>query len=234
LQIAAHEAVIPLGELYRFCALAREKVMVGEHAVARIIARPFHGENGRYARTPDRKDFSLPPPDGTLLDRLADAMIPVFAVGKIGELFAGRGITESLKTRSNREGIEATLSLMKRPADGLVFVNLVDFDTAYGHRLDPAGFARALEEFDEAVDELIGRTRHDDMLVITADHGNDPTVRSTDHSREHVPLLVCWPRGRRGVDLGVRATFADLGATLADVFRVRPTPAGESFLHAIR
>jgi phosphopentomutase len=168
------------------------------------------------------------------LDRLAGAGIPVFAVGKIGELFAGRGITESLKTCSNREGIEATLSFMKRPGDGLVFVNLVDFDTAYGHRLDPVGFARALEEFDEAAAELIGRTRGDDMLVITADHGNDPTVPSTDHSREHVPLLIYWPRGRRGVDLGVRPTFADLGATLADVFRVRPTPAGESFLHAIR
>lgn len=232
-QIAAHEEVIPIPELYRFCELARD-LLRGPHAVGRVIARPFVGSSGAYERTPRRRDFSLLPPGPTLLDRLQEASVPVFGVGKVGELFAGRGFTDVVKTTSNAHGIEVTLDLQRQVTDGLVFTNLVDFDTRFGHRNDPAGFAGALAEFDAALDELVGRTRGDDLLVITADHGNDPTTPSTDHSREHVPLLVVWPRGRSSVDLGVRGSFADLGATLAEIFHVRRPPAGTSFLRAIR
>jgi len=232
-QIAAHEEVVPVDELYRFCEIARD-LLAGPHAVGRVIARPFVGSSGAYERTPRRRDVSLEPPGPTVLDRLAAASIPVFGVGKVGELFAGRGFTDVVKTTSNRHGIEVTLELQRQVPGGLVFTNLVDFDTRYGHRNDPAGFARALAEFDVALEELVGRTRGDDLLVLTADHGNDPTTPSTDHSREHVPLLVRWPRGRTGVDLGVRGSFADLGATLADVFHVRRPPAGTSFLRSIR
>jgi phosphopentomutase len=232
-QIAAHEDVIALDELYRICETARG-LLVGEHGVGRVIARPFTGTSGGYARTSNRRDFSLAPPRPTLLDRLAVGGVPVFGVGKVGELFAGRGFVDVVKTASNAEGIETTLSMMRTLDDGLIFVNLIDFDTLYGHRNDPEGFARALEAFDEAVPDLVGHTRGDDMLVVTADHGNDPTTASTDHSREYVPLIVVWPRGRQGVDLGVRESFADLGATLADVFHVRPPRGGTSFIGAIR
>ncbi len=232
-QIAAHEDVVPLDELYRCCEIARE-LLHGPHAVGRVIARPFVGSPGSFERTPNRRDFSLPPPPGTLLDRLEEHATPVFGVGKVGELFAHRGFTDVTKTRSNAHGIETTLTLMRDVRDGLVFVNLVDFDTRFGHRNDPEGFAGSLMEFDAALDEIVGRTEGDDLLAITADHGNDPTTPSTDHSREYVPLLVYWPRGRAGADLGVRATFADLGATLADYFHVRRPPSGTSFLRAIR
>jgi phosphopentomutase len=232
-QIAAHEEVVPVEELYRQCQVARE-VLTEPHAVGRVIARPFLGSTGRYARTPRRRDFSLLPPGPTVLDRLQEGSVPVFGVGKVGELFAGRGFTEVMKTTSNAHGIAATLDLQRQVSEGLVFTNLVDFDTEFGHRNDPVGFAGALREFDAALEEMVGRTTGDDVLVITADHGNDPTTPSTDHSREHVPLLVYWPRGRAGVDLGVRATFADLGATLADLFDVRRPPAGTSFIRAIR
>jgi phosphopentomutase len=232
-QIAAHEEVVPLAELYRICEAARA-MLIPPHGVGRVIARPFVGRTGEYRRTAGRRDFSLEPPGPTLLDRLTESSVPVFGVGKVGELFAHRGFVDVVKTTSNDHGIHTTIRLMKDLREGLIFVNLVDFDTAYGHRNDPAGFAAALERFDEALEEIVGRTEGDDLLAVTADHGNDPTTPSTDHSREHVPLLVRWPRGRAGVDLGVRESFADLGATLADYFHVRRPPAGTSFLGEIR
>ncbi len=232
-QLAAHEAVVSLETLYAYCRIARE-MLTGEHGVARVIARPFTGGSGEYRRTVNRRDFSLPPTGETVLDRLVDAAIPVLGIGKIGELFAGRGITEIVKTGSNREGIDTTLRFMKEVPEGLIFTNLIDTDMLYGHRNDSEGFAGALAEFDDALDEMAGRTVGSDLLILTSDHGNDPTTPSTDHSREHVPLLVYWPRGRRGVNLGIRSTFADVAATLADYFDVRPTSSGRSFLRAIR
>ena len=232
-QIAAHEDVIPRVELYRYCELARS-VLGDEHAVGRVIARPFVGRDGEFERTAGRRDFSLEPPADTVLDRLTERGVPVFGVGKVGELFAGRGFVEVTKTASNEEGVATILSYMRDRASGLVFANLVDFDTLFGHRNDPAGFARALETFDAALEEIVGRVRGDDMLVLTADHGNDPTTPSTDHSREYVPLLVYWPRGCRPGSLGVRSSFADLGATLADVFHCPRPRDGRSFIRDIR
>lgn len=232
-QIAAHESVVDVAELYRFCRIARD-MLTGEHAVGRVIARPFVGEAGDYRRTANRRDFSVPPHAPTLLDRLLEASLPVFGVGKVGDLFAHRGFTDVTKTASNDEGVEATLALMRQLRDGLIFVNLLDFDTAYGHRNDPEGFANALVAFDAALEEIVGRCEGDDMLLITADHGNDPTTPGTDHSREYVPLLCLWPRGRRAVDLGTRRTFADVAATLADAFHLSARMPGRSFLPEIR
>ena len=232
-QIAAHEQTVPLAELYRACDVARG-LLTGEHAVGRVIARPFLGEPGRYRRTPNRRDFSLPPPSDTLLDRLTAEDIPVITIGKVDDLFAGRGITEPIHTKSNDEGQEALLEMVRRPGRGLVFANLVDFDTQYGHRNDPEGFARALESFDESLAPLLSSLRSDELCLVTADHGNDPTTPGTDHTREYVPLLVTGPRVRSGRDLGTRETFADVGATLADLFSVRPLGSGASFLGAIR
>lgn len=232
-QIAAHEQVVPVDELYRYCEIARG-LLVGEHAVGRVIARPFTGGSGTYERTARRRDFSIVPPAPTLLDRLAARAVPVFGVGKVGELFSGRGFVEVVKTASNSEGIQTTLAFMRSVREGLIFVNLIEFDTAFGHRNDPEGFAGALETFDEAVPDLIGLTRDDDLLLITADHGNDPTTPSTDHSREHVPVLAYSRRGRMGTDLGTRESFADLGATLADYFRAQRPSFGRSFLEVLR
>jgi len=232
-QIAAHEETVPLPELYECCRTARG-MLTGEHAVGRVIARPFVGAPGAYRRTENRKDFSLEPPAGMLLDRLVERRIPVFTVGKVNELFAGRGVTQAFHTGNNQEG-EAILSdLVRRSGEGLVFANLVDFDQQYGHRNDPAGFARALEEFDGRAAELTGALRSDEMCLITADHGNDPTTASTDHSREYVPLLVAGPRVRSGVDLGTRETFADVAATLGEMFGLPRPAAGTSFLREVR
>ncbi len=232
-QIAAHEETVPLEELYGACRTARG-LLSGEHAVARVIARPFVGEPGRYERTAHRRDFSLEPPNATLLDCLEAHGDPVVTVGKVDDLFAGRGIAEAIHTRDNREGMTALVELGRSLDRGLVFGNLVDFDQHYGHRNDAPGFARALEDFDAHLPELLGRLRREDVCVLTADHGNDPTTPSTDHSREYVPLLIWGPRVRRGVDLGTRATFADLGASLAEIFGARPNGAGRSFLAEIR
>jgi len=232
-QVAAHEETVPLEELYRACRVARD-VLTGEHAVARVIARPFVGEPGRYTRTPHRRDFSLEPPSPTLLDRLTAKGEPVIGVGKIDDLFARRGLSESFHTASNAEGEEVLASLARQGGRGLVFANLVDFDQQYGHRNDPAGFARALEEFDERVEELLAHLRSDEMCLITADHGNDPTDASTDHSRELAPLLIAGPRVRAGVDVGRRESSADVGATLAEAFGIPGGPDGASFLREIR
>jgi phosphopentomutase len=232
-QIAAHEGTVPLEELYRACRIAREELS-GEHAVGRVIARPFTGEPGAYRRTTNRRDFSLLPPRDTLLDLLVAAGEPVITVGKVDDLFAGRGVTEALHTKDNAEGQDILQDLARRPGRGLVFANLVDFDQQYGHRNDPAGFARALESFDDAFGAIMASLRPDELCLVTADHGNDPTTPGTDHTREYTPLLATGPRVRAGADVGTRATFADAGATLAELLGVGPLAAGTSFLKEIR
>ncbi|MFI5371867.1 MAG: phosphopentomutase [Candidatus Eisenbacteria bacterium] len=232
-QVAAHEGTVALDELYTACRTARA-LLTGEHAVGRVIARPFVGEPGAYRRTSERRDFSLEPPAATLLDRLVARGWPVVTVGKVDDLFAGRGVTEAMHTRDNAEGEEILAGLARAGGRGLVWANLVDFDTQFGHRNDPAGFARALERFDDRLPEILRALRDDEICAITADHGNDPTTPSTDHSREYVPLLVAGPRVRDDVALGTRASFADLGATLARFFEVGPLPHGEGFLEEIR
>jgi phosphopentomutase len=232
-QVAAHEHTVPIEQLYAACRAARE-MLTGAHAVGRVIARPFEGEPGDYRRTSRRRDFSLAPPAPTVLDRLVEAGRRVVTVGKVDDLFAGRGVSDAIHTTSNEEGENVLLDLAKRAGEGVVFANLVDFDTQYGHRNDPTGFAAALERFDVAFGRLLARLRGDEMLWVTADHGNDPTTPGTDHTREYTPLIVAGPRVRDGVDLGTRASFADLGATLAEVFSVAPPRAGTSFLAELR
>jgi phosphopentomutase len=231
-QIAAHEAVVPVEQLYEFCHVAFELVSVGK-GVGRVIARPFVGEPGAFQRTANRRDFALTPFAPTLLDRVTDAGLPVFAIGKIEDLFAGRGITAAVHTRSDAHGMDEVDRALQSTPRGLIFANLVDFDTVYGHRNDPEGYAANLERFDVRLASLLPRIGRSDVLVITADHGNDPTTPSTDHSREHVPLLVYGPAVKAGVDLGVRRTFADLGQTLAELFGVGPLSHGTSFLDAV-
>lgn len=226
-QIAAHEEIIPVEELYRICQVAR-KLLTGEHAVARVIARPFIGRPGAFTRTARRHDFSLAPPCPTILDVLKENGGTVLAVGKIRDIFAGRGITSALPTVDNMDGVDKTLEIMKENGRGLVFTNLVDFDMVYGHRNDVAGYAEALAAFDRRLPEIINALRPGDILIITADHGCDPTTASTDHSREYVPLLVYGQHIRSGVDLGTRQTFADVAATIAEVFQL-PFGAGTSF-----
>ena len=231
-QIAAHEAVVPVPELYRACEIAYK--LVGEGlGVGRVIARPFVGHPGSFKRTANRRDYALPPAGETLLDRLTAASIPVVAIGKIEDLFAGRGISVAWHTASDDEGMDQLERQMADIDRGLIFANLVDFDTQYGHRNDVDGYARNLERFDRRLSAIVPRLREDDLLMVTADHGNDPTTPSTDHSREYVPLLVAGKRVRAGVDLGTRRTFADLGQTLADVFGVGPLANGTSFLQEI-
>jgi phosphopentomutase len=228
-QIAAHEDVIPLDEQYRICREAFDIVGRGL-GVGRVIARPFIGTAGSYARTANRHDYALDPIGETLLDRLSANRVPVVAVGKVSDLFAGRGITRSLPTMSDGNGVEVILEAMADTPTGLVFANLVDSDVQFGHRNDVAGYAENLERFDERLAAVQQRLHDTDLLVITADHGNDPTTPSTDHSREHVPLLLAGNAVRPGVDIGTRATFADLGQTVAAVFGVGPLRHGTSFL----
>lgn len=231
-QIAAHEEVIPVPELYRLCEIAYELVGDGM-GVGRVIARPFVGSPGRFTRTANRKDYALPARDATLLDLMNEASWPVVAVGKIEDLFAGRGITRAVHTASDDEGMDVIERMMDETDRGLIFANLVDFDTQYGHRNDVSGYAANLERFDARLAEVLPQLRDGDLLVVTADHGNDPTTPSTDHSREHVPLLVAGAHVRAGTDLGTRSTFADLGQTLAEVFGVGPLPNGVSFLREL-
>jgi phosphopentomutase len=228
-QIAAHEDVIPIDEQYRLNGIAFDLAVSG-YGLGRVIARPFVGEPGRFMRTANRRDFAMTPTTETVLDRLTAAQVPVVAIGKIEDLFAGRGITRAIHTKSDDEGVAVVSSEMAATARGLIFANLVDFDTQYGHRNDVAGYAANLERFDARLKDLLPRLRRDDLLVITADHGNDPTTPSTDHSREHVPLLVTGPMVKAGVRLGTRSTFADLCQTIADNFGVGPMAHGTSFL----
>ncbi len=231
-QIAAHEGVIPIDEQYRINRIAFE-LAVGGYGLGRVIARPFVGRPGSFRRTANRKDFAMTPTGETVLDRLTAARVPVIAVGKVEDLFAGRGIARAVHTKSDDEGMDAVSSEMASTSRGLIFANLVDCDTLYGHRNDAAGYAANLERFDARLSDLLPRLRDDDLMVITADHGNDPTTPSTDHSRERVPVLVTGPKVKHGVDLGTRATFADLGQTVAENFGVGAMRHGVSFLSAV-
>lgn len=228
-QVAAHENVIPVEELYRICEIARE-ILKGDHAVGRVIARPFTGTPGNFVRTGNRRDFSLKPFEPTILDMLKEDGYEVFAIGKIEDIFAGQGITGKNHTTNNDEGITATIKAMDEIKNGLIFTNLVDFDMLYGHRNDVEGYAKALKHFDNRLPEIMEKLTKEDLLIITADHGCDPTTESTDHSREYVPLLVYSPLMKHGVNLGVRSTYADIAATIAETFRVGPTKHGTSFL----
>jgi len=232
-QIAAHEAVVPVSQLYEWCEAAYDLTVTGL-GLGRVIARPFVGEPGAFARTANRHDYAMPPIAETLLDRLTAAGHTVTAVGKINDLFAGRGIGRSFPTGSDAAGMDRVDALMQAQDRGLIFANLVDFDTLYGHRNDTPGYAANLERIDARLAELLPHLRDTDLLVITADHGNDPTTPSTDHSREYVPVLCTGPRVRAGVDLGTRDTFADLAQTLAELFDVGPMAHGTSMLAAIR
>lgn len=230
-QVAAHEQVIPLWELYKICETARE-ILRGPWEVGRVIARPFIGSPGSFTRTANRKDYAVPPPPGMLLDQLEARGVTVYSVGKIFDIFLGRGIGPHEKTRDNADGMAKTLAAMDDLADGLIFVNLVDFDQLYGHRNDVEGYARALEEVDAWLPSLGEKLRDEDLVIFTADHGCDPTTPSTDHSREFVPLVAYGPRARAGADLGIRASLSDIGQTVAENFGAS-IRKGTSFLEAI-
>ena len=226
-QIAAHEDKVPIEQLYEYCRIARE-ILQGEHGVGRVIARPFIGEYPNFERTPRRHDFSLVPPKDTILDELSAAGYDVRPVGKIYDIFAGKGVMDAEPTVGNRDGMAKTDAWVERDFTGLCFVNLVDFDMLYGHRNDAVGYARALSEFDAWLGGFLPKLRDDDILFITADHGCDPITPSTDHSREYIPLLV-YGKNIKSVDLGTRSSFADIGKTVADIFGVKSKTAGESF-----
>jgi phosphopentomutase len=231
-QIAAHEDIVPIDELYRWCEIAYD--IAGKGAgIGRVIARPFVGTSGAWKRTSNRRDYSLTPFAPTLLDLLKEKGLPVVAVGKIEDLFAGRGMTDAVHTKSDDEGVSEIEKAMQRTDRGLIFANLVDFDTQYGHRNDVAGYATNLERFDGRLAALLPQLRPTDMLVVTADHGNDPTTPSTDHSREYVPVLIAGAGIAGNVDIGTRESYSDLGQTIGDLFGVGPLPNGRSFLRDI-
>lgn len=227
-QIAAHEDVIPVDELYKMCEIAR-RILQGPYAVGRVIARPFIGTPGNFTRTHRRRDFSLRPLTKTVLDYVKEAGYPVYAVGKISEIFAGQGITGSIHTESNLHGVDMTLKAMDEQNNGIIFTNLVDFDSQWGHRNNPEGYAKGLEVVDARLPEIMDKLRLEDVLFITADHGCDPTTPSTDHSREYVPVLVFGKSLQRPVPLGIRKTFSDLGKTVADLLGVEVPVYGDSF-----
>lgn len=231
-QIAAHEEVVPVKELYRYCEIARE-ILVGDHGVGRVIARPFTGEYP-FTRTANRHDFSLVPPKETMLDLLKNSGYETISVGKIYDIFAGKGLSESNRTCSNANGMEVTLELQKRDFNGLCFVNLVDFDMKFGHRNDVEGYAKAMTEFDGYLGEFLENMRDEDALIITADHGCDPSTPSTDHSREYVPMLMCGKNIKSGVNLGTRFGFCDISATILEYFNVdKDKTSGKSFLNEV-
>ncbi|MDP4109078.1 MAG: phosphopentomutase [Bacillota bacterium] len=232
-QIAAHEDVIPLEELYGMCRTARE-MLVGDMLVGRVIARPFTGSTGSYTRTQNRKDFAVPPPGETVLDALKAEGIITAGIGKIEDIFYNRGICLSDHTHTNEEGVDATLRFMREENFGFLFVNLVDFDMIYGHRNDIEGYARALEKFDGHVPELLSAMKNEDILMITADHGCDPTTASTDHSREYIPVIVAGSGVKPGVDLGTRGSFSDIGATVYEYLTGKAWSCGKSFLPEIK
>jgi phosphopentomutase len=232
-QVAAHEEVIPPQELYRICEIAR-KLLVGEHRVGRVIARPFVGEPGHLTRTANRQDFSAPPPGPTVLDHLKQAGHQVIGIGKIGDIFSGQGLTESIHTEDNMDGMDKTLQAMHAQLErGLILANIGDFDTRYGHRNNAPAYARALEAFDARLGEVHQALRKDDVLIVTADHGCDPTIAHTDHTREYVPCLAIGDTVRPAIDLGTRPTFADVGATIAQILNVRKPDVGASFADEI-
>ena len=230
-QIAAHEKTVPVEQLYEYCRIARE-LLQGDMGVGRVIARPFEGE-WPYTRTSRRHDFSLVPPRDTMLDVLNRNGFDVLSVGKIIDIFAEKGITEYVRTVNNEDGINKTLEYMDRDVNGLIFTNLVDFDMQYGHRNDPEGYAKALSYFDMRLPEILDKLKDDDILMITADHGCDPVTPSTDHSREYIPLVMYGKKLKRGINLGTRDSFADIGATILDYFGLDITIDGKSFLNEI-
>lgn len=231
-QIAAHEEIIPLDELYRMCEIARE-IMMGENAVARIIARPFIGTPGSFERTSNRRDYSLSPFEDTVLDNIKNANLDVIGVGKIEDIFNKQGITEAIHTKDNMDGVDQTINYMKKDNKGLIFTNLVDFDSKYGHRRDVEGYKNALEEFDARIPEILENMKDDDILIINSDHGNDPTYKGTDHTREYIPILIYGKNVVNGYNLGTRNSFADIGATVADILNVDSPKNGKSFKNEI-
>ncbi|HZJ82595.1 MAG TPA: phosphopentomutase [Clostridia bacterium] len=231
-QIAAHEDIIPIERLYEICRIARE-ILIGDHAVGRVIARPFIGKPGSFKRTSRRHDFSLDPIHETVLDNAADEGFAVKAVGKIIDVFNSKGITESIYTENNMDGVNRTIDFIKEDFEGIIFTNLIEFDMLYGHRNDVAGYARALVELDGRIPEVLDALKDDDVLMITADHGCDPTRPGTDHSREYVPLLVYGKGLKQNIDLGIRETFADLGATVSQILGINPPRKGIGFLDLI-
>ncbi|ARJ40151.1 phosphopentomutase [Sporosarcina ureae] len=233
LQIAAHEEIIPIEEQYRICEIARELTLQPEFLVGRVIARPFVGEPGTFTRTTNRHDYALKPFGKTVMNELQDKGYDVFAIGKIADIYNGEGVTEAVRTTGNMDGVDQLVSVMKKEFEGLSFVNLVDFDALYGHRRDPIGYGNALEEFDARLPEIMDAMQPDDLLIITADHGNDPVHEGTDHTREYVPLLVYSPSNKGAGQLPIRKTFSDVGATIAENFQVDKPEHGESFLSAL-
>ncbi|MGI6227826.1 MAG: phosphopentomutase, partial [Peptococcales bacterium] len=227
-QVAAHEEIIPVDRLYEICMIARE-ILTGDHAVGRVIARPFEGTEGNFKRTARRRDFSLKPVKKTILDYIEENGMEVKAVGKIEDIFAGQGITESVHTDGNTDGIDKTLAFIRKRFDGLVFTNLVEFDMLYGHRNNAHGYAEALLQFDGRIPEIFDALHERDILVITADHGCDPTTSSTDHSREYVPLLVYGKQLKRGINLGTRRAFSDVAQTVADILGIDASFGADSF-----
>ncbi|MFP3872165.1 MAG: phosphopentomutase [Candidatus Natronoplasma sp.] len=232
-QIAAHKEVIPLEELYEMCEKARD-ILQGEHGVARVIARPFVGEDGDYTRTAERKDLSIPPPHETLLDRLKNEGYDVIGLGKIDDIYTGQGLTEAVHTENNMDGVDKLLESINDKNKGLIMINLVDFDQRWGHRNNPEDYGKGLERFDERLPEILESIKESDVLVITADHGCDPTYEGTDHTREYVPLFVYGEELKKNIDLGTLETFADSGQTVADIFGLEPLPIGTSYWDSIR
>lgn len=232
-QIAAHEDVIPVEKLYEMCEIARN-MLVDKWAVGRVIARPFIGEAPNFKRTSNRRDYALDPFNKTMLEYLKDVNYEVAAVGKIEDIYNKKGITSAVHTKSNMDGVDKTLEYMDTVKEGLIFTNLVDFDMLYGHRNDPAGYGKALEDFDNRLEEIYSKMDEEDILIITADHGCDPTTSSTDHSREHIPVLVYGKNIKQGVNIGTRETFADIGKTILDFFNVENELVGKSFLNDIQ
>lgn len=231
-QIAAHEDIIPVERLYEMCEIARN-MLVDKWAVGRVIARPFVGEAPNFKRTSNRRDYALDPFNKTMLEYLKEANYEVAAVGKIEDIYNGKGVTSAVHTKSNMDGVDKTLEYMDTVKEGLIFTNLVDFDMLYGHRNDPAGYGKALEDFDNRLQEIYSKMGEEDILIITADHGCDPTTSSTDHSREHIPVLIYGKNVKPGVNIGTRETFADIGKTILDFFNVQNELVGKSFLKDI-
>ncbi|MGF6948557.1 phosphopentomutase [Neobacillus sp. B4I6] len=233
LQIAAHEEIIPIEEQYKICKIARELTLDEKYMVGRVIARPFLGEPGNFKRTSNRHDYALKPFDRTVMSELKDAGLDVIAIGKISDIYDGEGVTQSLRTVSNMDGMDKLVETLDMDFTGISFLNLVDFDALYGHRRDPEGYGKALEEYDARLPEVFAKMKEDDLLMITADHGNDPVAPGTDHTREYVPLLVYSKRMNEGKELPIRETFADLGATVAENFNVKLPNFGKSFLNEL-
>ncbi|AQU75744.1 phosphopentomutase [Priestia megaterium] len=230
LQIAAHEEIVPIDELYKICEIARELTLDDPYMIGRVIARPFLGEPGNFTRTSNRHDYALKPFGRTVMNELKDNDIDVIAIGKISDIYDGEGVTKSLRTKSNMDGMDKLVDTLNMDFTGLSFLNLVDFDALYGHRRDPQGYGQALEEYDARLEEVFDLLKEDDLLIITADHGNDPIHHGTDHTREYVPLLVYNKGMQEGKELSIRQTFADIGATVAENFGVAMPKHGKSFL----